>query len=792
MKIKGIHSQMLACCVVALGTMLGVLALWSAPVRAVACPNEQVRSESDVNPTTSEPGDLALPECRAYELVTPPFKEGFHFGFGRPYVGTDGSHVIDSSFGNVAGSEDNVNLSGAAYLLSRTASGWVTTPLEPPASQFPNGAFLDATPQSLETTLWQLYPASRSAYAPSFYLRQPDGSFIEIGPGLPPSVTIGPPDKTKSGTAENGAVHYAGASADLSHMLFFIVAEEPGVFWPGDDTVPDASEHPSLYEYVGTADSRPLLVGVDNDGDQIGVLGTQLGGTDEKYNAISQGGSTVFFTVERSGGAYQLFARIDGGQPDAVTVNVAGASGCSASASCDVTSAVHYAGASSDGSRVFFTTGQALLGSDTSNNLYECELPGDAGVPPSPTSGGVVNPCPTTALKEISATSAAGGAQVQGVARISEDGSHVYYVAKGELASNENNNGEKPAEGADNLYVWEPSSAGRRGHTAFIAMLCSGAQASGSVPDSQCASSLSASTADTGLWAEDDGGTEGTRQIQVTPDGEYAVFGAVAHLTPGDTSTVEQLFEYDAQTGGLIRLSEGYEDNNGNTTVYPAFLPNLEYSEVSNAGSDNLALSADGSRVFFTSDDALTPGASDQTFNLYEWRDGDLSLLSGDFNASGAPAYVTEEEHVLGTTPSGGDVFFQTSEPLVSQDTDTEEDVYDARVEGGFPASAPPPSCQGEGCQGQLGAALSPSLPGSVSLSGAGNLAPAVKPSTVSKAKAKALTRAQKLARALQACKRKPKKDRAACQALARKRYGAKAEKTKKKSKATNGNRRGK
>jgi hypothetical protein len=37
------------------------------------------------------------------------------------------------------------------------------------------------------------------------------------------------------------------------------------------------------------------------------------------------------------------------------------------------------------------------------------------------------------------------------------------------------------------------------------------------------------------------------------------------------------------------------------------------------------------------------------------------------------------------------------------------------------------------------------------------------------------LTRAQKLADALKACKKKPKRERAACEALARKRYGAKS-----------------
>ncbi len=42
---------------------------------------------------------------------------------------------------------------------------------------------------------------------------------------------------------------------------------------------------------------------------------------------------------------------------------------------------------------------------------------------------------------------------MQGVVRISEDGSHVYFVARGVLASNANAEGQTAVQGADNLYV---------------------------------------------------------------------------------------------------------------------------------------------------------------------------------------------------------------------------------------------------------------------------------------------------------------------------------------------------
>ena len=49
---------------------------------------------------------------------------------------------------------------------------------------------------------------------------------------------------------------------------------------------------------------------------------------------------------------------------------------------------------------------------------------------------------------------------------------------------------------------------------------------------------------------------------------------------------------------------------------------------------------------------------------------------------------------------TGSDIFFETRSQLVGQDTDSLGDIYDARVDGGFPAPTPEPSCAGEACQG--------------------------------------------------------------------------------------------
>ena len=73
---------------------------------------------------------------------------------------------------------------------------------------------------------------------------------------------------------------------------------------------------------------------------------------------------------------------------------------------------------------MFFTTSQQLLNDDTneSSDLYRYELPSASNPNPSPNLIDVTNSGPN--------------AQVQQVLRISEDGTTVYFIAKGVLASN--------------------------------------------------------------------------------------------------------------------------------------------------------------------------------------------------------------------------------------------------------------------------------------------------------------------------------------------------------------------
>jgi hypothetical protein len=651
-----------------------------------------------------------LPDCRAYEEVTPPFKGGNPLFPGG--VSLSGEVVQADTYGSFNGGTATVGGGGNTYEFSRGPSGWVAISLVSPLPQYVDVPFtnIETGAQPLLGTsgaaLLGARLPSQSFYEADLYLRQPDGSMVLVGPLLPATaVPLTPAGFVQDQNEETGRV--IGGSSDLSRIVFFINSEASrpsgvsSLLWPSDGTIAGKS----LYEYVGTGHSGsggdvPALVGVDNRGAQISLCGTE-----SPYNpttgarGISTAASTVLFTVAAGGckgvgagpAVGQLYARV--GAPDQLqaTVNLAGTSGCAVSVLCDVTSAPTYQGASLDGSKVFFTTQQPLSPSDhdTTTDLYECDLPGDSGT--TPPASGVVDPCPS--LHSVSVTGTVAGSGFQSLAAVSDDGSHVYFVATGVLTSAPNRFGAVAVEGADNLYVYERDGAFPAGRVAFI----------GSVSSSELSSA------------------------QATPDGRFLVFADAADLTPDDTSTARQVFRYDAQTGTLIRVSIGDKgfNNNGNTGTFEAqttgsFDPWINYST-------HRTVSSDGSRIVFESADGLTPqaldGVPDETefaMNAYEYEDGHVYLISD----GRAVAPLSENLVLEGISPSGRDIFIKTTGQLVPQDTDTGPDLYDVRMDGGFPAGQAAIACRGEACHEAPFTEPAGQAPGSASFSGLGNLSP--------------------------------------------------------------------
>ena len=459
----------------------------------------------------------------------------------------------------------------------------------------------------------------------------------DLGPVFPPDATEGPPG-TGGPSQPLGSFGFAGASADLSHVIFF---DYSGPQWPGETSGP--------LEYALGRSGPPLPVALDDAGHLID-------GGNCTVDAISAEGSRVLLSCEG-----QIYARVENGEPGARTVSISEPSheDCAA---CDTGSPLPatYRGSSEDGSKVFFTTAQELLPDNPGANLYEYDF-------------GAADP-----HERLSVLSAgAPGAQApgfQGVTAVSRDGSHVYFTATAVLTAEPNGLGAQAVAGQENLYAYDTETA----QTAFVASLPAG-------------SSIESASA--------------------TPDGRFLAFQSKADLTPDDTSSQPQVFRYAAATDGLLRVSVGQDGfaEDGNAGAFGATLSGGGRAHGSVAGSyRSFSISADGAAVAFTSPDGLTPAALDDLLiaeettgggggstthrayanNAYLWREGQVSLISDGQDASvvssgsGAVSAVSG----FGLSASGANAFLSTADALAPTDTDTAVDLYNARLEGGFPA----------------------------------------------------------------------------------------------------------
>jgi hypothetical protein len=732
-----------------------------------------------------------LPDCRAYELVSPSYKEGGVLQDEPAAISVNGETAIMGIAGATAGVENesyDPNRVGDidVYRLTRGESGWQSIALTPPASRYERSALLaiSADP-TLSTTLWGAQTGS-TPHKEDLYLQQPGGGFVPIGPGEAPELA-----NIELGSGEE--LSLVGASGDLTRSVFAVQAATPDGhddLWPGDTT---QSGMGSLYEYVysGIASPEPLLVGVKNQGplasnkeaQLISDCGTELGAAEgaSTYNAVSQDGETVFFTVRACGGSPavdELYARI--GASKTVDISEPAREDCEACNTIGPSDAA-FVGASQSGERAFFMTEQELMGGQKGMNLYEYDFKGPTASESAPDG------------KIALVSSGSSSPEVQGVVRISEDGSHVYFVAKGKLTSVPNPEGREPLEGAFNLYDAQAGEA-----PTFVATLLTPAQEAEASAEEEriqgeafakaiefwektcppvfenfsCIAEVEAVlerelhalgffdfvetiNEDRSVWGQVD-----RRPAQATPDGRFLVFLSSADLTADDTSKVPQLFEYDAATGRLTRVSIGQGksfagDGNVSTFTDAPQIPLQSFQRVDlpTAAQFHSALSADGSRVFFTSAAPLTPLAVSNAPSVFEYREGDVYLISGGNDASHT-GIGTSSVRLFGASASGGDVIFTTASPLVPQQTDSQQALYDAREQGGFPAPVLAPGCMGETCRGPSALVAGLPSPGSVT-QGAGENA---KPSMPAEFKHKAKRRPKR-----HGCKRR--KGRTRCHA---------------------------
>jgi hypothetical protein len=537
----------------------------------------------------------------------------------------------------------------------------------------------------------------------------------------------------------------------------------------------------NIYEYDRGCDGEPAslkFVGVDNQGrslpqecaidlgvDEYAVNGVQ------RFNALSVDGSEVFFTIclsHEGTQPHQLFVRVGGVRTLEVSKSLG--EGC-AEVPCAGAlgrGSAEFAGASEDGSRVYFTAplnaGQEPLvpgDGDASNNLYLARI----GCP-----GGGVGCAPgervVNALSEVSHDPNGEPAEVRGVVRVAPDGERVYFAAGGDLLTAaqrqtlQREGRPLPQMGADNLYVYDDT--GSPGTVAFIGDLCSGHLQSGSTEDIHCPDPNTATGSDTPLW--DTNATTGAQRDTSSEaqtagvDGRFLVFASYAQLTADDTDNAKDVYRYDAQSGTLVRISGGESgygaDGNCNDGSEPSSNREVDGLQEPVEGTEAIcdatitpgnasrelgtgasvvaqhemgtrAVSEDGSRIVFFSKAALSPAAGNGLSNVYEWHEGGgVSLVS-----SGSGEFPIEDAVI---SPDGRNIFFDTTQSLVAQDTDGAPDIYDARLGAGLAenVSAQLRPCEGDACQGPLTNPAPLLVPGSTLQAPGENVPPTVVPST--------------------------------------------------------------
>ncbi len=681
--------------------------------RLIATNTDATSAGSDQTFMTYPPASAGPPDNRAYEQVTPIDKDG-----GNPtgfinylQASPSGERITFLSLSGVPGGTGAQEF--PLFLASRGSAGWTTQGQLPPAN-----SGRDANVLGWSGDLSAAFDvATPDGGTPHLYLRDNITGALQ-------TITTG-----------EGSFSIDGTSADGSHVLF---EDKGGQLLPGA-----APSQDNLY--LWDRDTGALsLVGVLPEaqckalslparcappaGSFAGPYNwrsedTSSGGGERAYyteNAISGDGSHVFFTA---GGTGQIYVRENG--TSTVQVSASQKTNGTGPGGTDPQGPQPAAWMAStpDGSHVFFTsheelTNDANTGSaDQGSDLYRFDVA-------------------TGQLTDLTADrSDSNGAAVQGVLGTSSDGSYVYFVANGVLAAHASPGDCQGIEisGTCSLYLWH------NGQISFIANLSANSGIAGGLQDSDARDWLPSSVAE---------GDPYDKTSRVTPDGQTVLFRSQQQLTGYDNAGFAEYYRYGAASGGLGCVSC---NPTGALPTGSATLRSIDTTVATPGAVTSYLtrnLSADGTRVFFETPDALVPSDTNGDAGCHSLQTGGTSCQDVyEWEASGTgscaesgPAFSRQDEgclYLLSTgkssdpsyfadaSESGNDVFFFTTSPLVGQDTDQIQDIYDARIGGGIAAqSAPPPPCPGEACLPSAFLPPAAQTPPSSSFSGPGNPTP--------------------------------------------------------------------
>lgn len=200
--------------------------------------------------------------------------------------------------------------------------------------------------------------------------------------------------------------------------------------------------------------------------------------------------------------------------------------------------------------------------------------------------------------------------------------------------------------------------------------------------------------------------------VRGTSDGGAIAFSTPGRLTMDDDDDAIDIYLYDADADELARVTSspldpasyvcnsnqlelksfGVEEVhcNGHFGYSPVRYPSSLDLSRGWGGARQLNISEDASgavSVYFESRASLLGGDENEgAWDVYQWREGRLSLISG-----GRPGH---HSYYSGNSLDGRDIFISTTERIDPRELDDADyDIYDYRIGGGFPYLPPPTPC---------------------------------------------------------------------------------------------------
>lgn len=636
------------------------------------------------------PGAFALPDGRAFEMVSPPDKNSGEVGFpGSPgglvdpffsvtplQASATGAAISYPSF-TAFGDADSAP-AASRYLSRRGPAGWTTDNITPENREgFTRDPFRGFSSDLAFSAVVQREPKLDPAAidgVENLYLRN------DLTGGVT-ALTTEAPRGPDAGTGSY-CVSFAGASAGSDRVIFAAKGA----------LTPDAPEAAgiSLYEWSAGNLSLVSMLPGNVPAPPSASAGFGAGGGCQMnqaivHNAISADGSRIFWTT---GG--ELYARLGGTQ----TIQLDAPQGGPGPAGGGL-----FWAASDDGSKVFFTSPNQLTADAStggSGDLYmydvDAETLVDLTVDPTPGSD---------------------PPSVQGLLGAGEEGDYAYFVASGVLTAG-------AIAGQPNLYVWHAGEG-----VQYIATVSPGDAA---IRNDTGVPRFSKLTGPFSSWKA----APSEQTARVTPDGRHLAFMSVAPLTGYDNfdqlrgEPVSQVYLYGADSDELSCAScNPSRARPAGFSELPVWITPYEQPRY---------LSDDGGRLFFQSFDSLALDDTNGTQDVYEFERGGVGSCdagSPTFDAvSGGCLHLLStgtsagESYFLDASSDGSDVFLSTRQRLLSSDEDERYDIYDARIGGGFPLPpTPPAACLGESCR-PADVVPGVSSPASSGFAGDGNVTP--------------------------------------------------------------------